>query len=77
MNIYNYILYIITVAFVDVFRKVHKKTPVLESLFNKVAGLKAYIFIQKRHQHSCFPVNIAKYLRTDFFIDYLLWLLYL
>ena len=36
----------------------------LESLFNKVAGLKACIFIKKRLQHRCFPVNIAKFLRT-------------
>ena len=32
----------------------------LESLFNKVAG----IFIKKRLQHSCFPANIATFLRT-------------
>ena len=36
----------------------------LESLLNKVAGLKACIFIKKRLQHRCFPVNIAKFLRT-------------
>ena len=35
-----------------------------ESLFNKVAGFQEYIFIKKRLQHSCFPVNIAKFLRT-------------
>ena len=37
---------------------------VLESLFNKVAGLKAYNFIKKRRQSRCFSVNIAKFLRT-------------
>ena len=36
------------------------KTPVLESLCNKVAGLKACNFIKKR-----FTVNIAKFLRTS------------
>ena len=36
------------------------KTPVLKSLFNKVADLQASNFIKKR----CFPVNIAKILRT-------------
>ena len=36
----------------------------LESLFNKVAGLQACIFIKKRFQHRCFPVNIAKFLKT-------------
>ena len=46
------------------FRNIHRKTPVLESLVNKVAGLKAYNFIKKRFQHRCFPVNIQKILRT-------------
>ena len=32
----------------------------LESLFNKVTG-----FIKKRLQHSFFPVNIAKFLRSS------------
>ena len=43
---------------------IYRKTPVLESLFNKVAGLETYNFIQKRLQHRCFPVSIAKFLRT-------------
>ena len=42
------------------------KTPVLESLFNKVTDLKAC---------RCFPVNIAKILKTAGFIEYLWWLL--
>ena len=40
-----------------------------ESFFDKVAGLKAYNFIKRRLQH--FPVNIAKFLRTVFFIEHL------
>ena len=56
------------------FAKFHKTTPVLESLFNKVAGLKAYTCIRKRPQHS-FPVNFTKFLRTPFFIEHLRWLL--
>ena len=40
--------------------------PVLESLFNKVAGPEAFNFITKTLHHSCFPVNIAKFLRTPF-----------
>ena len=36
----------------------------LESLFNKVAGPQAKNFIKKRLQHKCFPVSIAKFLRT-------------
>ena len=38
----------------------------LESLFNKTAGLKAYNFIKKRLWHRCFPVNIAKFVKNSF-----------
>ena len=41
-----------------------RQTPVLESLFNKVAGLRACNFIKKRLQHPYFLVNIVKFLRT-------------
>ena len=40
-----------------------QETPLLESIFKKVAGLKARNFIIKRPQLRCFPVNIAKILR--------------
>ena len=43
------------------FRKIYRKTPVLESLFNKGAGIQACNFIKKRFQQECFPVNIAKF----------------
>ena len=46
------------------FHNISKKTPVLESLFNRVAGLKACSFIKKLLKCRCFPVNIAKFLRT-------------
>ena len=46
-----------------------------ESLFNKVAGLKAYNFVKKRLQQRLFPVSIAKFLRTTLFIEHLRWLL--
>ena len=36
----------------------------LESLFNKVTGLKACIFIKNEIEHSCFPMNIARFLKT-------------
>ena len=49
------------------FAKFPRKTPVLESLFNKIAGLEAYDFIKKTLQHRCFPVKLAKFLRTPFF----------
>ena len=41
------------------------KTFVLESLFDKVASRKACNFIEKRLQHRCFHVNIAKFLRAS------------
>ena len=40
------------------------ETPVLESPFNRLAGLKTYNFLKNGIQHRCFPVNIAKFLRT-------------
>ena len=52
---------------IDKIRNMYRKTLVLESLFNKVAGLKAWNFIKKSLQHSCFPANIEKLLRTAFF----------
>ena len=44
---------------------IHRETPVLESLFKKVAGLQHCTFVKKRIQHNDFPVNIAKFLRTS------------
>ena len=38
--------------------------PVLESLFNKVVGLKPCNFFKKALQHRCFPVNVTKFIRT-------------
>ena len=46
----------------------------MESLLNKVAGLQAYNFIKKRLQLGCFPLNIAKFLRTAFLIEHIRWL---
>ena len=36
----------------------------LESPFNKLARFKTCNFLKKRLQHGCFPVSIAKFLRT-------------
>ena len=44
------------------------KTSVLESLFNKVAGLKGL-------WQGCFPVNFVKLLETPFLTEHLRWLL--
>ena len=51
------------------------KTSMLESRFNKVAGLKVCSFIKKRLQHCCFPLNVRKLSGTAFFIEDLRWLL--
>ena len=47
------------------------KTPVLESLVNRIAGLQARSFVKKRLQHRCFLVKIAKYLRATNFLGLL------
>ena len=36
----------------------------LESSFNKLTGFKTCNFLIKRLQHRCFPLNIAKFLKT-------------
>ena len=46
------------------FYDMYRRTSVLESLFNKIAGLRTCNFIKKRLQHRCFLENIAKFLRT-------------
>ena len=40
--------------------KSDKKTPVLESLFSKGAGLKVCNFIKKRLKQRCFPVKFTR-----------------
>ena len=57
------------------FAKFIAKTPMLDSLFNKVSGLQAYNFIKKRPRHKCFPVIIANFLGTAFSMEHLWWLL--
>ena len=57
------------------FCNISRKTPELESHFNKIAALKARNFIKKRPQQKCFPVNIVKFLRPAFFIEHFWWLL--
>ena len=34
--------------------------------FNKVAGLRSLTLLKKRLWHRCFPVNVAKFLKTPF-----------
>ena len=45
------------------YRNIHRKTSASESLFHKVAG-QTCNFIKKRLQQRCFPMNIAKLLRS-------------
>ena len=47
----------------------HRKTPELESLFDKVAGFRACTFIKKRLQHKCLPAKFAKILRAPILKD--------
>ena len=54
---------------------IHRKTPVLGFLFNKLAGLKACNLNKKRLPYRCFPVNIEKFLRSAFLIEHVWWLL--
>ena len=55
------------------FCNIHRKTPVLESLFNDVASLKVHNFVRKRLHQICFLVkNIAKFFRTAF-KEHLFW----
>ena len=46
---------------------------VLEFLFKKVLVLQVWNFIKQRLQRRYFPVNVAKFLGTDFFIEYVRW----
>ena len=48
------------------FHKAHLKTPVLESLSNRVPGLMPATLLKKRLQHRCFQVNFVKFLRKPF-----------
>ena len=53
----------------------NKCSMVLMKIQEKVAGLQAWNFIKKCLQHRCFPVNTETFLRTNFFLVHLLWLL--
>ena len=54
---------------------IHRKTPLLDSLFNKVAGPQTCNFIKKWLQHRRFPENVSNFLRTAFSMEHLRWLL--
>ena len=51
------------------FLNVVKKAPVLESPFNKVAGLKDCIFIKKETRTQLFYCESCEVLKNSFFIE--------
>ena len=56
-------------VFCKKFHKIDRKTPVPQSLFNKIADLRLATLLKERLWHRCFPVNFVKFLRTPFFIE--------
>ena len=48
------------------FSKIHLKTPVLQSFFDKVAGGTSTL-LKKRHWHRCFPVYFGKFQKQFFY----------
>ena len=55
------------------FRAIHRKTSVLESFLNKVAGLKTCNFIKKTLTQS-FSCEYCEIFKNKFFIEHLRWL---
>ena len=53
-----------------------KKTPFLESLFNKVAGLKACIFNNKETPTQVFSCEYCEIFKNSFFIEHLLFIIF-
>ena len=52
----------------------HRKTFLLDFLFNKILGLQTCNFIKKQLQQKCFSVDVANILRTTFSIELFLFL---
>ena len=49
------------------FHKIHRKTPVPETFFDKRdSGLRPATLLKKRLWYRCFPMNFVKFLRTTF-----------
>ena len=58
------------------FHKFRRKTPVLESRFNKVIVLQTCNFIKKRHQHAqVFSCGISEFFKNPSLTEHLRWLL--
>ena len=58
------------------FRNVHRKTPVLETLFIKVTGLTACILIKKETPTQVFSCEYCKIFKNSFFVEHLLIILF-
>ena len=56
--------------------QIHRKTPVLESLFNKVTGLKDCILIKKETPTAVFYCEYCKIFRNSFFIEHIFIILF-
>ena len=54
-------------VFLKILQKSHENSCARVSFLMKLQ-------LEKRIRHRCFPVNIAKFLRTPFFIEHLRWL---
>ena len=48
------------------FHKIHRKAPVPETFYNKVAGLRPETLLKKRLWYRYFSVTFVKILRTPF-----------
>ena len=51
----------------NIFFKIHRKTPEQESHFNEISYLKPAILLKKRLQYRCFTVSFSKFFRTATF----------
>ena len=58
-------------VFLKKFCKFHRKTPMLESLFNKIPGLQACNFIKKRPPTQAFSCRIYDFFKNTYFEEYL------
>ena len=49
----------------------HRKTPMLKSVFNKIAGVQPYNFIKRRLQHRCFSCQNSGIFKSIYFKEHL------
>ena len=61
----------VKMVFLEISQNSQENTCARVSFFKKVAGLRPATLLKKRLCHRCFPVNLAKFLRTPFSIEHL------